>query len=75
MNPLLKELPVYLVVAVSSLFVMCFFVHAMVGGMVSEKTEYTLYVVVCVIDLAVMGFMARDVIKRRKNAAGRGMNE
>ena len=68
MKELLKEAPVYLVVAVSSLFIMCFFVHAMVGGLVSEKTEYTLYVVICVIDLGVMGFMARDVIRRRKNA-------
>ncbi len=74
MKELLKEAPVYLVVAVSSLFIMCFFVHAMVGGLVSQETEYLLYVVVCAVDLTVMGFMARDVIKRRKNAAGRGNN-
>lgn len=65
MNPLLKEAPVYLVVAVSSLLIMCFVVHAMVGGLVSLETEYTLYVAICVLDLAVMGFMARDVIKQR----------
>ncbi len=70
MNPLLKEAPVYLAVAISSLFIMCFVVHAMVGGLVSERTEYTLYGVVCVIDITVMGLMARDVIRRR-NAAGR----
>jgi hypothetical protein len=66
MNPLLREAPIYLVVAVSSLAIMVFFVHAMVGGLVSERTEYILYGVVCAIDLAAMGFMARDVIKRRK---------
>ncbi len=69
MKELLKEVPVYLAVAVSSLFVMCFFVHAMVGGLVSERTEYTLYAVICAIDLTVMGFMARDVIRRRRAAA------
>ncbi|HEY5993247.1 MAG TPA: hypothetical protein VIU46_01475 [Gallionellaceae bacterium] len=74
MNQLIKELPVYLVVAISSLFIMCFFVHAMVGGLVSQETEYMLYVVICAIDLIVMGFMARDVIKRRKNSAGSGTN-
>jgi hypothetical protein len=74
MKELLKEAPVYLVVAASSLFIMCFFVHAIVGGLVSEQTEYMLYVVICAIDLVVMGFMARDVIKRRKNAGGRGTN-
>lgn len=68
MNPLLKELPVYLAVAVSSLLVMCFFVHAMVGGLVSDQTEYMLYGVICVIDLTAMGFMARDVIRRRRNS-------
>jgi hypothetical protein len=68
MKELLKESPVYIVVAASSLLIMCFFVHAMVGGLVSEETEYTLYGVICAIDLAVMGFMARDVIKRRKLA-------
>ncbi len=67
MKQLLKEVPVYLVVAISSLAIMVFFVHAMVGGLVSEQTEYALYVVVCAIDLTVMGFMARDVIRRRRN--------
>lgn len=68
MSPLLKEAPVYLAVAVSSLLVMCFFVHAMVGGLVSLETEYTLYGVICLIDLAAMGFMARDVIRRRRGS-------
>ncbi len=65
MKELLKEAPVYLAVAVSSLLIMCFVVHAMVGGLVSIETEYTLYGVICVIDLTAMGFMARDVIRRR----------
>ena len=69
MKELLKEAPVYLVVALSSLAIMVFFVHAMVGGLVSEQTEYLLYAVVCGLDLVVMTFMARDVIKRRRNAA------
>lgn len=69
MNPLLKELPVYLAVAISSLLIMCFFVHAMVGGLVSPGTEYTLYALICIIDLAAMGFMARDVVRRRRNAS------
>ncbi len=68
MNPLLKEAPVYLAVAVSSLLIMCFVVHAMVGGLVSIETEYTLYGVVCLIDIIAMGLMARDVIRRRREA-------
>lgn len=74
MNPLLKELPVYLAVATSSLFIMCFFVHSIVGGvdgvgrLVTQETEYMLYVLICLIDLTAMGFMARDVVRRRKSA-------
>jgi hypothetical protein len=68
MKELLKEAPVYLAVAVSSLLIMCFFVHAMVGGLVSQETEYILYAVICLIDLTAMGFMARDVIRRRIKA-------
>jgi hypothetical protein len=71
MNQLFKELPVYLAVAISSLLIMCFFVHAMVGGLVSLETEYMLYALICLIDITAMGFMARDVIRRRKNNAGR----
>ncbi len=71
MKQLLKEAPVYVVVAISSLAIMVFFVHAMVGGLVSEQTEYTLDVVVCAIDLTVIAFMARDVIRRRRNQDSR----
>ncbi len=72
MNELKKEAPVYLAVAISSLLVMCFFVHAMVGGLVSLETEYALYGVICLVDLTVMGFMARDVIRRRRSAEQSG---
>jgi hypothetical protein len=68
MNQLLRESPVYLAVAISSMLIMCFVVHAMVGGLVSLKTEYTLYAVVCLLDAIAIGFMARDVIKRRRQS-------
>jgi hypothetical protein len=67
LNPLLKEAPFYLLVAASSLFIMCYVVHMMVGGLVSIETEYNLYGVICVIDITAIGLMARDVIKRRTN--------
>lgn len=68
MNQQLKEIPVYLAVAISSLLIMCFVVHALVGGLVSLKTEYMLYGLVCFLDIAAMGYMARDVVRhRRKN--------
>lgn len=63
------EILTYAIVAASSLFIMGFVVHMLVGGMVSEQTETTLIAIVCTIDAIAIGFMARDVIRRRKAEA------
>jgi positive regulator of sigma E activity len=63
------EILTYAMVAISSLFIMGSVVHMMVGGLVSEKTEITLIVIICVIDAIAIGFMARDAYLRRKAAA------
>ncbi len=60
------EIAAYAVVAISSLFIMGSVVHMLVGGLVSENTEITLIAVVVVLDAIAIGFMARDVIRRRK---------
>jgi len=66
MGKILQEALIYLVVAVSSLFILGFSVHMLVGGLVSPETEYLLIELVCLADIAAIGFMARDVIQRRK---------
>jgi len=66
MGKLLQEAFVYLIVAISSLFIMGFAMHMLVGGLVSPETEELLIIFICLADLTVIGFMARDVIKRRK---------
>lgn len=60
------EIAAYTVVAISSLFIMGSVVHMLVGGLVSENTEITLITVVVILDAIAIGFMARDVIRRRK---------
>lgn len=60
------EILTYAVVAASSLLVMGFVVHMLVGGLVSEQTEIALIVTVVILDAIAIGFMARDVIRRRK---------
>jgi hypothetical protein len=62
----LQEAFIYLIVAVSSLFIMGFVMHMLVGGLVSPETEEMLIVLICLADLTAIGLMARDVIKRRK---------
>jgi hypothetical protein len=62
----LQEAFLYLVVAISSLFIMGFAMHMLVGGLVSPETEELLIVLICLADMTAIGFMARDVLKRRK---------
>lgn len=66
MGKLLQEIAVYLIVAISSLFIMGFSMHMLVGGLVSPETEDLLIVLICLADMAAIGYMARDVIRRRK---------
>jgi len=65
MNKIIQEAVVYLVVAISSLFIMGFVMHMLVGGLVSPETEEMLIILICFIDLIAISLMARDVIRRR----------
>ncbi|MBI1174580.1 MAG: hypothetical protein GC139_04850 [Sideroxydans sp.] len=60
------EILTYAIVAISSLFIMGSVVHMLVGGLVSENTEIALIVAVVILDAIAIGFMARDVIRRRR---------
>lgn len=66
MNKLIQEIIIYLVVALSSLFIMSYAIHMLVGGLVSKKTEYLLIIVTCIIGVVAIGFMVWDVAQRRK---------
>lgn len=66
MGKILLEVLIYLVVAASSLFIMGFSMHMVVGGLVSPETESLLIVLICLADIAVISYMAWDVVKRRK---------
>ena len=66
MKKLLPEIIIYLIVALSSLFIMSYAIHMLVGGLVSKKTEYLLIIVTCIIGVVVIGFMVWDVAQRRK---------
>jgi hypothetical protein len=65
MGKFIQEVMIYLVVAISSLFIMGYVMHMLVGGLVSPETEYFLIVLICLADMAVIGYMAWDVILRR----------
>lgn len=62
-----REIIIYLIVAISSLILFAYTVHMFVGGLVEESTEKLLMFIAVTIGAIVMGFMARDIYKRRKN--------
>ncbi|MFQ5344484.1 MAG: hypothetical protein ACE5DZ_00830 [Mariprofundus sp.] len=62
----MKELLVYGVSGIASLFIFGYCVHIFVGGMVSEQTELMLIIGVVLISAAVIGWFAWDTIKRTR---------
>jgi hypothetical protein len=61
-----KEILIYAVVAASSLFLMTFVVHMIVGGLVSAETEQKLTIGLCGLVACLIGAMAWDVARRRR---------
>jgi hypothetical protein len=66
MNKPIHEIIIYLIVAISSLFIMSYAVHMLVGGLVSKETEDLLILATCIIGVVIIGLMAWDVARRRK---------
>lgn len=62
----MAEILIYLVIAIGSLLMMSYTVHMFVGGLVSQETEYILIAAACIVVACVIGYMAWDVIQRRK---------
>ena len=62
----MKELLVYGVSGIASLFIFGYCVHIFVGGMVSEQTELMLIIAVVLICAAAMAYFAWDTIKHTR---------
>jgi hypothetical protein len=59
------EILMYVVVAISALFITGYAVHMFIGGLVSPESEYQLIALACLIIVGVIGYMTWDVIQRR----------
>jgi membrane protein DedA with SNARE-associated domain len=62
---MLGEILIYVIVAITSLFITGYAVHMFIGGLVSTEVEYLLIAIVCLIIAMVIGYMAWDVFERR----------
>jgi len=62
----MKELLVYGVSTIASLFIFGYCVHIFVGGLVSEQTEQILIAVVVLIGAATIGYFVWDTMRRSR---------
>ena len=62
---MIGEILIYVVVAISALFIAGYAVHMFIGGLVSPESEYQIIALACVVIVGVIGYMAWDVIQRR----------
>jgi len=61
----MKEVIIYLIVAVSSLLLMAYTVHMFVGGLVEEKTQEMITIIVLGVAVTIMAFLGWDIVRRR----------
>ena len=62
-----REVFIYVLVAISSLLMISYVVHMFVGGLVSDSSEHTIMAVAVGLWACVIGFLAWDVIRRRRS--------
>lgn len=63
----MKEIVIYTLAACAGLFIFGYSVHMFIGGLVEPATESWIIAVVCILAAGVIGYMAWDVIRRRRN--------
>jgi len=61
----MREILVYLISGLASLFIFAYSVHMFVGGLVSIQTEITLMAIVVMIAAGIEIWLIRDAMKRR----------
>ena len=62
----MKELLIYSLAGLGGLVILGYSVHMFIGGLVSPETEYAVIAIACLLGAACLGYMAWDVIRRRR---------
>jgi len=62
----IKEIILYAIVGITSIFVLGYSVHMLIGDMVSHATERWVIAIACVIGVLAITFMAWDIVRHRK---------
>jgi hypothetical protein len=62
----MKEVIILVLVAFSSIFILGYSLHMLIGGLVAEETETWIITAACGIGAVVVCFMAWDIMKQRR---------
>jgi hypothetical protein len=65
-NRRMKELAILVLVALSSVFILGYSIHMLIGGLVSEGTEKGIIVIACTVGVAIISFMGWDIMRQRR---------
>jgi len=63
----MKEIIILTLVACSSVFILGYSVHMLIGGLVKETTEIWIIAGVCSIGVIILIFMGWDIIRQRRS--------
>lgn len=62
----MKEIIILLTVAASSLFILGYSIHMLIGDLVDKEIEQWIIAGACTIGLIIIIFMALDILKQRR---------
>ncbi|HEY5601895.1 MAG TPA: hypothetical protein VIM41_02180 [Gammaproteobacteria bacterium] len=62
----MKELIIFVVVALSSLFILGYSIHMLIGGLVSPQTEKISIITAVVIGAVLIVFLGLDILRQRR---------
>jgi hypothetical protein len=62
----MKEIIILTLVAISSIFILGYSLHMLIGGLVSPATEQWVITVACIAGTIIVVFMGWDIVRQRR---------
>ena len=62
----MKEIIILASVAASSIFILGYSIHMLIGGLVSETTEQWIIAGSCLVGIVILAFMGWDIVRQRR---------
>jgi threonine/homoserine/homoserine lactone efflux protein len=63
----MKEAAILVLVAGSSIFILGYSVHMLIGGLVDKSTEQWIILGTCSVGVAILTFMGWDILRQRRS--------